>query len=527
MENATLAAFDDKVREKMIELRFDHDADSTTLMYAKMQEAISYAVDSVLPECVKQGGVKREVSERTKALYDERVELKGKGTKQQYDDVQSRIKRSSLQDFETWVSHCAQGISAAEARGDTKGVYKGVKVLAQKNDRPSPNLTTNHQGQTLGCAEDTAQEWHRFLSGKFAATKAERQRPAMETLPCTQGSEPLTVERFLRGLSRMANNKACGPDGIPAELYKHSKACRGMLRHLLQKIWLCEDVPTEFATATFVMLYKNKGSSDDPTKYRCIGLLSHAFKIFQQCLLEQLEVETEGYLSDWQAGFRKKRGCRDNILILRTIYDEMLEVGKTLFATYIDYSAAFDSVSHKFLDEALKAAGASDKSRALFRAVYAAASAATKVSSTDGEEVLSASFSVDRGVTQGDTLSPLYFILTLELILRRHDNVAGKGVTLGDTHVATLDYADDAALLDEDKDVATKRVSAIAKGSRSDADMHINIDKTEIMHVKEQGRVSKTTQVEAKTVYKHVCPPHRVQPSVSQRAWLQVSRREM
>ena len=77
------------------------------------------------------------------------------------------------------------------------------------------------------------------------------------------------------------------------------------------------------------MLYKNKGSSNDPSKYRCIGLLSHAFKVFQQCLLEQLEVETEGYLSDWQAGFRKKRGCRDNILILRTIYDEMLEVGKT------------------------------------------------------------------------------------------------------------------------------------------------------------------------------------------------------
>ena len=108
----------------------------------------------------------------------------------------------------------------------------------------------------------------------------------------------------------MENNKACGPDGIPVELYKHSKPCCGMLRHLLQKIWLREDVPDDFAKATFVMLFKNKGSSNDPTKYRCIGLLSHAFKVFQQCLLEQIEEETKGFLSDWQAGFRKQRGCR-------------------------------------------------------------------------------------------------------------------------------------------------------------------------------------------------------------------------
>ena len=61
VENAVLASFDDKVGEKMIELRFDRDADSTTLMYAKMQEEISHAVDSVLLKCVNQGGVKCEV----------------------------------------------------------------------------------------------------------------------------------------------------------------------------------------------------------------------------------------------------------------------------------------------------------------------------------------------------------------------------------------------------------------------------------------------------------------------------------
>jgi hypothetical protein len=32
----------------------------------------------------------------------------------------------------------------------------------------------------------------------------------------------------------------------------------------------------------------------------------------------------------------------------------MLEQGKTLYTTFIDYSAAFDTVSHKYIDKALK-----------------------------------------------------------------------------------------------------------------------------------------------------------------------------
>ena len=149
-------------------------------------------------------------------------------------------------------------------------------------------------------------------------------------------------------------------------------------------------------------------------------------------------------------------------MILRSVYDDMIDMGKTLYVTFIDYTAAFDSVSHKFLDEALQRAGASAKSRALFRAVYVVANAVTKVTGTDGKEIFSEPFAINRGVIQGDILSPLYFILALELILRRHDDIAGKGVDFGGERLHTLGYADDADLLDGDKDVSTERVSLIA-----------------------------------------------------------------
>ena len=46
-----------------------------------------------------------------------------------------------------------------------------------------------------------------------------------------------------------------------------------------------------------------------------------------------------------------------------------------------------------------------------------------------------------------------------------------------------MGYADDAALLDESREVVEARVNEIARGSLRDADMTINVGKTEFMDV--------------------------------------------
>ena len=51
----------------------------------------------------------------------------------------------------------------------------------------------------------------------------------------------------------------------------------------------------------FVMLFKNKGSSDDCSKYRMICLLPHAYKMLSTVLLHRLRLECEGFLNECQA----------------------------------------------------------------------------------------------------------------------------------------------------------------------------------------------------------------------------------
>ena len=233
-------------------------------------------------------------------------------------------------------------------------------------------------------------------------------------------ADPLTEQAFVRALQKLKKGKACGPDGIPGEVYYNCEAAARELYKLPKSKWKHEYVLPELVRASFITVYKQKGSVNDPTKYRCIGLLPHAYKILSLIMLERITNECSAFLSDWQAGFRPERGCRDNILLLRVLFDQVIKDDSKLCVTYIDYSAAFDSVSHKFLDRSL----------AMFRAIYAAAEGTARVRGLNGKQLYSATFETRRGVIQGDIISPIFFILALEQLLRVYDT-APKGVRVG------------------------------------------------------------------------------------------------
>ena len=72
--------------------------------------------------------------------------------------------------------------------------------------------------------------------------------------------------------------------------------------------------------------------------------------------------------------------------------------------------------------------------------------------------------------------------------------------------MSTLGYADDAALLDNNIAVSSERVTSIAAGSKAVADMEISVEKTEVMHVEEQGRIAPATTEEIKGACKFECP---------------------
>ena len=94
-----------------------------------------------------------------------------------------------------------------------------------------------------------------------------------------------------------------------------------------------------------VLLYKG-GSPKDCTNYRTIALLNHASKILLIILPNRLRQKFEDELPDEQAGFRRGRGTADMLCCIQNVIEKTLQMSERTFIVFIDYSKAFDSVSH-------------------------------------------------------------------------------------------------------------------------------------------------------------------------------------
>ena len=155
---------------------------------------------------------------------------------------------------------------------------------------------------------------------------------------------------------------------------------------------------------TLVMFYK-KRLRDNFGNYRAIGLMCHTFKLLSMLVLHRMRDAVESRLAETQADFRREHSCRDNVLLLQLLMDAVLRAGKQAVVTFIDYRAAFDTISHRFLDKSLAAAGVQPNIRRIVKAIFAEATGMVRLHLPSGETLCSELFPVRRGVIQGDIFS--------------------------------------------------------------------------------------------------------------------------
>ena len=102
-------------------------------------------------------------------------------------------------------------------------------------------------------------------------------------------------------------------------------------------------------------------------------------------------------------------------MVFRAIFDDVMEQGREMCVTYIDYSAAFHSVSHKYLDKALQNPTPPLNPDSCSEQYWQSRSHEGREHQRQDSHVTF--FSNKERVVQGDITSPLYFILALELQL--------------------------------------------------------------------------------------------------------------
>ncbi len=108
------------------------------------------------------------------------------------------------------------------------------------------------------------------------------------------------------------------------------------MRRMCSLAWERGSVPEDWKTEIIVPLYKGKMERGVCRNYRGICLLSVVGKVFSKIVIDRGRLRTEKWVGEEQGGFRKGRGCIDQIFTMRCIVEMYLEKGQKLYAAIMD-----------------------------------------------------------------------------------------------------------------------------------------------------------------------------------------------
>ena len=179
----------------------------------------------------------------------------------------------------------------------------------------------------------------------------------------------------------------------------------------------------------------------------------HTSKVMLKVLQAKLQQYVNCEIPDVEAGFRKGRGTRDQIVSIHWIIEKARKFQENIYFCFFNYAKAFDSVDQNKLWTILKNMGISDYLTCLLRNLYAGQEATVRTGhgKTDW-------FQIGKGIHQGCILSPcllffcLHFLYAEYIVRNAGLDEAQAGIKTARRNINNLRYADNTTLMAKSKE---------------------------------------------------------------------------
>jgi hypothetical protein len=310
---------------------------------------------------------------------------------------------------------------------------------------------TSTEGEILTSHDDKATALFDFYDG-LLGTAIQRDASinldelGLQSFDLGRLNVPFSNDEVWDTIKSITSDKAPGPNGFTGRFYK---SCWSIIKldvmAAVSRVWDCNFRNFGLLNSALITLLPKIEGAALVKDFRPISLIHSFAKLVTKMVANRLAGHLNAMVPPNQTAFIKKRFILDNfILVQRTArYLHQQRQARILFK--LDISKAFDSVSWSFLIEVLRKMGFGQIWCDVVSGLLATSSTRILLNGVPGEII-----SHQRGLRQGDPLSPMLFILVMDvlnlLIQKASDEGLLQQLSSGTLHHRLSLYADDAVV---------------------------------------------------------------------------------
>ena len=278
-------------------------------------------------------------------------------------------------------------------------------------------------------------------------------------------------------LKTMKLNKAPGNDGFSVEFYITFWLHIGeQLVEAVNDAYDRGNLSTSQKQGVITLIEKDGKDPLYIKNYRPITLLNVDYKILSKVLAKRMKKVLREIIHIDQVGYMDNRNIGEAIRSIDDMIFHCLTHNLDCYLIAVDFEKAFDSVSHSFLLSVLKWFGFGPSFCSWIKTIYTDTSSCVM---NGGRST--GYFKIERGVRQGDPLSPYLFLVAIEVLahaLRKETTV--KGMSFGAFEIKQVLYADDMTIFIRDK-ASINKLQNLFQEFLEMSGLKVNIDKTKIL----------------------------------------------
>lgn len=379
----------------------------------------------------------------------------------------------------TWLQH-----------GDRNSKFFHRVATGHRRKLTIPGLINGH-GDWVTSHSAVAQMVYQYFADLFTSSNPAQQdfdrllASITTVLPTTVVAElqkPFSTDEVRNALFDMAPSKAPGPDGFPVSFYQDFWPIIGDRVTAAVMDVLNNGADIQSWNHTIVALIPKVKHPQSVTQYRPISLCNVCYKLITRTITNRLGPALSSVIDNQQSAFVPGRLITDNVLIGFETMHWMRQNRKSkngFAALKLDMSKAYDRVEWGFLVQIMLKMGFPS---ALVELIYRCISSVTYAFQINNHLV--GQLSPQRGIRQGDPLSPYLFVLCsqgLSAMLNRYvEQRLFQGITIarGAPTISHLFFADDSLVFFRATGADSHQVKACLQHYEKATGQIINFEKS-------------------------------------------------